>query len=504
MPPSDHLRRKLDELPDAPGVYIFRDAAGDVIYIGKARSLRRRVRSYFAAAARRRGDPKLRSLVHSIGDLDVLPLRTEAEAAVMEGRLIKEHRPRYNIAFRDDKRFLLLRVDPRDPWPRFTLARIRRDDGALWFGPYPSAVVARVTLDFLGKQFGLRACRPRMPGPEDHRHCHADIIRHCSAPCLGRISETAYRERVEQACRFLRGDDPERRRLIADAMRQAAATLDFERAAALRDLGRALDRAVRERSLARRTPELHAAVARAGMAELATRLGLARVPRVMECYDISNIGGTLAVGSLVRSDDGLPQRSRYRRFRIRAVGGPNDAAMIAEVVRRRLDRARAAEPDWAPPDLIVVDGGITQVRAAKAAARAMGFETLPIIGLAKRFDHVIHGPDGAEGIVEIPRESPALAVVQALRDEAHRFALAYHRRLRARRLSESLLDEIDGIGPKRKSALLQHFGSVARLRRAAVKDMAAVPGIGMRLAREIAAALAGPAFEPVSEPSRLT
>ncbi len=502
MQDNDHLRRKLDELPDAPGVYLFRDGAGTVIYIGKARSLRRRVRSYFSAAVRRRADPKLRSLVHSICDLEVVPLRTEAEAAVMEGRLIKEHRPRYNIAFRDDKRFLLLRVDPREPWPRFALARIRRDDGALWFGPYPTAAVARVTLDFLGKQFGLRVCRPRVPGPEDHRHCHADVIRHCSAPCLGRITAEAYRERVEQACRFLRGEDPERRRLIRDAMRHAAATLDFERAAALRDLGRALDRAVRERSLGRRTPEMHAAVARAGMAELAARLGLPRVPRVMECYDVSNIGGTLAVGSLVRSDDGLPQRSRYRRFRIRTVGGPDDPAMIAEIVRRRLDRARTEQSHWAPPDLIVVDGGIPQVRAAKSVARALGFDTLPIVGLAKRFEHLIHGPEGAERILEIPRDSPALAVLQILRDEAHRFAIAYHRRLRARRLSESVLDEIEGIGRKRKALLLRYFGSVARLGRASVEEIAAVPGIGMALARTIADALQGPAGEPVNERSQ--
>jgi len=238
------------------------------------------------------------------------------------------------------------------------------------------------------------------------------------------------------------------------------------------------------------------------MAELAARLGLPRVPRVMECYDVSNIGGTLAVGSLVRSDDGLPQRSRYRRFRIRTVGGPDDPAMIAEIVRRRLDRARTEQSHWAPPDLIVVDGGIPQVRAAKSVARALGFDTLPIVGLAKRFEHLIHGPEGAERILEIPRDSPALAVLQILRDEAHRFAIAYHRRLRARRLSESVLDEIEGIGRKRKALLLRYFGSVARLGRASVEEIAAVPGIGMALARTIADALQGPAGEPVNERSQ--
>lgn len=485
----DLIRARLRELPDGPGVYLMRDRSGAVIYVGKARSLRRRVGSYFRAATLRRGHPRLRGLVHAAADLETIPLRTEAEAAVLEGRLIKEFRPRYNVAFRDDKQFLMLRVDPRDPWPAFTLARLRREDGAEWFGPYPSAAVARVALDFLDKHFGLRRCRPRVPGPDDHRHCLNDIVRFCSAPCVGRVPPDAYQARVAAACKFLRGESPEVVRLLRGAMRQAASTLDFERAAALRDLLRFLDRAIRERSLVRRTPALRAEDARAGLRELAEALSLPAPPRAIECYDISNIGGAHAVGSMVVAADGLPDRRRYRRFRIRTVEGSDDPAMIAEVLRRRF--ARAEQPGWKPPDLIVVDGGLTQLRAASGALRDLGFGGMPVVGLAKRFEEIHAGPEGAERVVALAPDSPALAVMQQLRDEAHRFAIDYHRRLRARRLSESQLDGVEGVGPRKKAALLRRFGSVAAIRRAGTGAVAAVPGIGARLAQRILSALSG-------------
>ncbi len=491
----DRIRAKLGDLPDAPGVYLMRDAAGRVIYVGKASSLRRRVRSYFFAAALRRADGRLRSLVRSIADLDAVPVRTEAEAAVLEGQWIKEYRPRFNVAFKDDKRFLLLRLDLREPWPRLTLARLRRDDGALWFGPYPSAAVARTTAEFLDRHFGLRRCRPREPGPEDHRHCHNDILRYCSAPCVGRISAEEYRRRAERAAAFLRGEDPELLRLLRDAMKQAASTLEFERAAALRDLLDALQRAIRERALGRRPPAARATAAAEGLAALAAALGLSTPPRRIEAYDISNLGGTLAVGSMVVAVDGLPQRRLYRRFRIRTVGGSDDPAMMAEVLRRRWGRAGAA--GWEPPGLLVVDGGLTQLRAARAALREAGRPDVPSVGLAKRFEELYGGPDGAERVLSLAPDSPALTVLKMLRDEAHRFALDYHRRLRSRRISESRLDVIEGVGPAKKAALLRRFGSVARLARAAEAEIAAVPGIGPVLARRIAAELAPPAG-PVS------
>jgi len=485
----DRIRTKLDTLPDAPGVYIMRDRSGRVIYVGKAASLRRRVSSYFRAGTHRRADPKLRGLVHSIADFETIGARDEAEAILLEGRLIKDYRPRFNVEFRDDKRFLLLRANRAAPLPRFDACRLQKDDGADYFGPYASSASARAALDFLDRRFGLRRCRPARPGPEDHRHCHNDILRFCSAPCMGAISEAAYRARVDEACAFLRGERMDVLRELRAEMEREAAALHFEKAAALRDSLRLLEAAVRQRVRVEPPAALRAEDARAGLRALQETLALPAPPRVIEAYDISHISGTLAVGSLVCAVDGLPDRRRYRRFRIRAVNRSDDPAMMEEMLRRRFMRAEA--DDWRPPDLVLVDGGLTQLRAARRALCETGLGALPAIGLAKRFEEVYAGPDGAERIVRLPEDSPALKVLTRLRDEAHRFALAYHLKLRARRIRESALDDIEGIGPKRKEQLLRHFGSVQRLRRASAEEIAAVPGVGSALAAQIHAALGG-------------
>lgn len=486
---TDRIRERMAQLPDKPGVYVMRDRAGAVIYVGKARSLRRRVQSYFRASTLRRPDPKLLSLIHSVHDLEAMVLRSEAEAMLVEGQFIKDYRPRYNVSFKDDKRFLLLRIDPAEPVPRFTLCRIRREDGAQWFGPYAAAAVARAALEFLDKRFGLRRCRPRQPGETDHRHCIDDVVRYCSAPCIGRVAPEQYRERVGAACAFLRGETPGILKDLRGEMLRASTETNFERAAALRDWLGLLHRAIRHRALAERSLDTREASSRAGIEALGAALGLPAPPRAIECYDISNIGGTLAVGSLVCAVDGVPRRSRYRLFRIRTVEGSDDPAMMAEVLRRRF--ARAGEPGWAAPDMVLVDGGLTQLRAARQALAALGLGSLPTAGLAKKFEEIHWGPDRAERVLALPMDSPALTVLRALRDEAHRFALTYHRRLRAQRLRESVLDDIEGVGEKRKTALLREFGSVLRLRRASVDEVAAVAGIGHALAARIADALGG-------------
>ncbi len=488
MPLPDAIREKLAGLPDAPGVYLMRDRGGRVIYVGKAASLRKRVRSYFRPGALRRADPKLRGLVHAARDLEIVPLRNEAEAILFEGRLIKEYRPRYNVDFRDDKRFLLLRVDPREPFPRFDLCRIAREDGRLYFGPYASSAAARAALEFLDRRFGLRRCRPRLPGPVDHRHCLNDILRFCTAPCIGRIDGAAYGARVAEACAFLRGERPALLREVQAAMREAAAAQRFEQAAALRDTLRLLQDVVRQRVRARLPRAAPDAAPAAGLAALREALALPTPPETIEAYDISNISGTFAVGSMVCAVGGVPRPARYRRFRIRTVEGADDPAMMAEVLRRRFERRGQA--GWAPPDLVLVDGGLAQVRAARREADRLGLGALPVVGLAKRFEELHAGPPGAERVLKLPPGSPALRVLQRLRDEAHRFALAYHRHLRARRIRESALDEVEGIGPRRKQALLRAFGSVDRLRRAEVAEIATVPGIGPALAAALRAALA--------------
>lgn len=481
------VRKTLDALPDEPGVYLMRDRSGRVIYVGKAVSLRKRVQSYFRASTQRRADPKLRSLVKSVADLEFVALRNEAEATLFEGKLIKEYRPRYNVSFKDDKRFLMLRAHPGDPFPRFTAVRLQRDDGARYFGPYASSQSARAALEFVEKRFGLRRCRPRLPGPEDHRHCLNDIIRYCCAPCIGKASEQDYAARFGEACAFLRGERPAIVREIRDSMAEAAAAQNYERAAALRDTMRLLDEAVRRRVLAGRPAPVREADARNAVGDLQRLLGLPAPPRTIECYDISNISGTLAVGSMVCAEDGLPRRSRYRLFRIRTVEGSDDPAMMAEVIRRRF--ARAGQAGWAPPDMVLVDGGITQLRAARAELDRLGFASVATAGLAKQLEQIHHGPPDAERVLTLPRDTPALLVLRALRDEAHRFALTYHCRLRAERMRESVLDEIEGVGESRKKGLLLRFGSVRRLMAASEAEIAAVEGIGPVLAGAIRAAL---------------
>ncbi len=485
---SSKIKDKLQQLPDKPGVYIMRDRHGRIIYVGKAASLRNRVRSYFQKGTQRSAPPKVRGMIKSIDDFETLVVRTEAEAVLTEGRLIKEYRPRYNITFRDDKRFLLLRIDLREPYPRLQTCRIRKRDGAHYFGPYASSASARAAREFCEKRFGLRVCSPREPGPDHYRHCLNDIIRFCSAPCIGRISREGYHERVAEAAAFLRGERPEILQELKDQMADAADRRDFERAAALRDTFFLVREAVRKRVNATRGTGEQADRAREGVAELQGALGLAAAPRVIECFDISNISGTHAVGSMVTAVDGVPHRNRYRRFRIRTVAGIDDPGMMGEVVTRRYSRLQAEGADL--PGLVLVDGGITQLRAARAALDALGLAELPAAGLAKRFEELVTDPGGQPQNLRLPEGSAALHLVQRIRDEAHRFALTYHRALRRRRIQESVLDEIPGIGEKRKRKLLEAFGSMQRLRRASADEVAAVPGIGQAFAREVCAHLA--------------
>lgn len=471
------IQKKLRDLPDKPGVYLMRGRTGAIIYVGKAASLRKRVQSYFRESTYRKSDPKLRGLIRSIVDLDVLVLKSEAEAVLTEGRLIKEYKPRYNSFFKDDKRFPLLRVDLHKPFPRFELCRIDKKDGAACFGPYASAAAARAALEFVEKRFGIRQCRPDRPDAETYRHCHNDIIRHCSAPCIGKVAPEEYRERVDTACAFLRGERPDVLKEVRLQMEDASAKKHFEEAAALRDLFLLLQRAVKERTLVRRTERMRLADAQAGVKELGDVLGLNTPPKTIECFDISNISGTYAVASMVAAVDGLPAPQRYRRFRIKTVEGSDDPRMMAEAVHRRYRRLK--EEGGALPDLLIVDGGITQLRAAFQALEKISAK-VPIIGIAKQHEEIIR--DGRPPIL-LPRESQALRVITNLRDEAHRFAISYHRRLRSQRIRESALDEIPGIGKKTKERLLNHFGSFARLRRASLEELQSAPGIGPRTAQ---------------------
>lgn len=303
-----------------------------------------------------------------------------------------------------------------------------------------------------------------------------------------------YRQRVDEACAFLRGERPEILKEVRARMEEEAQAMHFERAAALRDTLRLLHEAVQHRIRGSRTLEMKTEDARAGVAGLQQALGLESEPNVIEAFDISNISGTHAVGSMVCCVGGMPQRQRYRLFRIKTVEGSDDPAMMAEVIRRRY--GRVLEEKGALPDLVLVDGGITQVRAARTELGRLGLDTLPVAGLAKRYEEIVWEPrkdasstSARTRTMRLAADDPALKVLQQIRDEAHRFALTYHRKLRARRIRESLLDEVPGIGPARKRRLLEHFGSVRRLARAAAEEIAQVPGVGPDLAGAIATAL---------------
>ena len=484
---SDKVKAKLAALPDQPGVYLMRNRQGKIIYVGKAASLRGRVGSYFRRSTFSKADPKLRGLIRSIDDLDFVALKTEAEATLTESRLIKDYRPRYNVSLKDDKRFLLLRVNLNEPVPRFDAVRLRKDDGARYWGPYASSASAWASLEFVDKQFGLRRCSPREPGPEDHRHCLNDIVRFCSAPCIGKATPEQYRERVLTACGFLDGERREFLEALRQQMTAAAKEMKFEKAAALRDLYLLLLKGIREKARGRKSLHLKKEEAQKGLAELQARLGLARPPEVIECYDISNISGTNSVASRVVSVEGIPTPARYRMYRIQTVAGADDPASMAEVIRRRFTRALAEKE--ALPDLVLVDGGITQLRAARAVLDELGLPSQRVAGIAKQYEELFHDPANAAAPLRFASGSPALRVIQQIRDEAHRFALTYHRKLRARRIQESVLDDIPGIGRKRKEKLLAHFGSLARLRRATAEEISAAPDLGPQMAAQLHAAL---------------
>lgn len=524
--PSDakpDLQKKLREVPHKPGVYLHKDRFGTVIYVGKARDLRKRLASYFTPSRQRMAEHKTRALIESIWDFEIHEVRNEPEALLLEGKLIKEYRPKYNVAFRDDKRFLLVKIHPEEPWPRFQLTRVKKEDGARYFGPFAHSGALRRTISWMNREFGLRSCRPMNPGETDYQHCHDDVIKNCSAPCIGRIDREGYLARVEQACDFLKGHSKDMVRSIEEDMEEAAKALDFERAAELRDMIDNLKKTLRPtRQFKRRGVPGKAIDPEADVKELQEYLQLGREPTVMECFDISNISSNHIVASMVRFRNGVSDNSNYRRYRIKTVKGQDDFASMAEVIRRRysrillearervgeevadasqenpLDAMRRIEaeeeektgeggkkrkPFVRLPDLVIVDGGKGQLSMAVKELNRLGLHDLPVIGLAKQREEVFL-PGESDPLV-IPHDRGALKLLQRIRDEAHRFANGYHQLLMKRRVEESILDDCPGISRNRKEKLLERFGSVSRLRKASVEEIAGVSGITEKLALEI-------------------
>lgn len=492
MPLTDHIRNKLSDLPHKPGIYLMKDRFGTVIYVGKARDLRKRVSQYFHPARRHGWDLKLQALLDSVHDFDVHLVKSEPEALLLEGKLIKEFQPRYNISFRDDKRFLLLKINLNDPIPRFTLTRLKQDDGARYFGPFAHSAALRSTLSLMRRKFNLRGCRPLTPTEQDYKHCLYANLKFCTAPCIGNVTREQYLLQVNAACLFLAGQSEEMEQQLELEMKKAAAALNFEKAAQLRDALADLRRTTQKTQKFERIPyTLPVAIdSTRDLLELATALQLPAPPERIEGFDISNISGTYAVASMVSFRNGRPDRSNYRRFKIKTVTGQDDFASMAETIRRRYSRVLKEADPSSPiplPDLILIDGGKGQLNAACAELARLNLSRIPIIGLAKEFEEIYQ--PGQSDPLRLSHDTGALKLLQRVRDESHRFANTYNAQLRLKKISESLLDEFPGIGENRKAALLKKFGSVQRLRLATVDQIAEVSGFGGKAAAELKAFL---------------
>ncbi len=477
------------EIPDKPGVYVFRDRFGEVIYVGKARRLRRRLANYFQPSRKSTADPKTRSLINSIAEWNYELVRSEDEALILESRLIKDYAPRYNILMRDDKRYLLLELDPDERFPTFKLARFKRPGNRRYFGPFPHGYALKTTLEFLLARFGLRSCRTAEPDAETRKRCLKRAVRDCCGPCTGNVTVEEYRARLDDAMRVLDGDISELKDELQNRIAECAANQQFEKAAHYRDVLANLVAVFGRRNRAFERPELPGVPSGPAAAEaLRERLGLEHELKHIVGFDISNTFGTQAVASMVAFTDGRPDRDHYRRFRIRTVDHSDDFAMMAEAVGRHFGRLlREKRP---LPDLLMVDGGKGQLSSALAKLAELQCPPFPVLGLAKRLEEIII--PGREESLRLDRHDPALRVLQALRDEAHRFAIGYHRALRTKRIEQSVLDDIPGIGEKRRAELIKRFGSVRRLRKASAEEIAkSVPGFGVDRAEKLLAALNG-------------
>jgi excinuclease ABC subunit C len=606
------LESRLKALPTKPGVYLFRDAKGRVLYVGKAKSLRPRVRSYFQATPDSRAT--IRRLPERVEDLEVIVTGTEVEALHLEQNLVKRHRPPFNVRLRDDKSFPYIAVTVEDEYPRVMFTRERHRRGVLYFGPYANAKKVRETLDVLNRVFQYRPCEGPRPGRHSGIPCLDFHIERCHAPCVGYISREAYAEIVEGVVQFLSGETEPIQRRLEERMRDAAAGERFEEAARLRNRlfsvrhlverqaadkravgtvdvigialeesrgavqifplreGKMIDRyafhlenvdgqdlttvleefcleyyggapsvppqivvpreagdlsalaqflsdrrgtrvevRAAERGEKRRLQELAAENARLALEteaasteqkrlrrvealeELREALNLESLPLRIECFDISNIQGQEPVGSMVVFQDALPKKAHYRKFGVRSLDGQDDFAAMAEVVSRRFARLSDGtgeshdESFAARPNLVVIDGGKGQLSAALAAMQAYELPRVAVVALAKREEEVF--VPGSAHPIRLSAHNPGLQLLQRVRDEAHRFAVGFHRQRRSTRSFESIFDTLRGVGPARRRAILQHFGSPEAFLAASQEELEGVPALPAKTARAIYAQL---------------
>ena len=596
---SEYIEEQLKQVPDNPGVYLMKDDSGEIIYVGKARSLKKRVRSYF-----RKGNHTYKTsiMVDSIKDFDYIVTDTEMESYILEANLIKKYQPKYNIRLKDDKTYPFIKITTYEDFPRIKKSRVVKNDGSKYFGPFADVDAIYKTINILKDLFKLRSCNYDISEEKQlERPCLNYYIDKCMAPCVGKISSEDYHKLVDQVIMFLSGRQKTLIKKIEEEMDAAAQEQNFERAARYRDAREAVEEISRQQKvmseddkdrdiiaiteegnycvqlllvkngkligqehfildvpegeaqsevmsaflqqyyeqapqlpdeilinteinnrdiLADRLKQLKGkkvpikipergnkkrlidmALENAkqnlkkenikrkyeekrtvkAVEKLADYLELEKLPTHIEGFDISNIQGTDPVASMVVFKNGRASKSDYRRFKIRQIKGPDDFAMMKEVVNRRY--SRLLEEDRKLPDLILIDGGKGQLNAALTALRELGLEQLPIIGLAKKEEEVFKPYE--EAPIIIPKNSPALHLLQRVRDEAHRFAVNYHRKLRSRRITHSMLERIPGIGPKKRQSLLKYFGSLAKIRTAEKEELKEVEGISDNLAEVI-------------------
>jgi len=478
------LGKIVRALPQTPGVYLMKDRLGQVIYVGKAKNLKKRVSSYFQGSKKFiRAQPKIGAMVEMVREIGVHETRNETEALLLEGKLIKEYKPRYNTDFTDDKQFLLVEIDMREELPRFRLRRNRKSERAVYYGPFPQAGLLRSTLSEMRKKFGILLTDSNPVKLADGKYKLYDDAR---AEIFAGHNETTpeeYRERVEEACSFLEGKAKDWLNELKEEMNRRAEALEFERAAELRDLTTALAKTIgKARRFSRKWPKEEQEEGGHALVALKDSLGLKKEPTVIECFDISHVSGTFVVASMVRFVEGRADRSSYRRFKVLGGMGNDDFRSMEEVVGRRYGRLHDEGKPF--PELVVVDGGIGQVGAALKAFYALNIELPALIGLAKREETIVF-PD-QRGELLLPARDYGLRLLQRIRDEAHRFANQFNADLRSKKIRESILDEFSGLGKVKRAALMEHFGSLEKLKKATIAEMTKVDGIGQKLASRLA------------------
>ncbi|MBR4800439.1 MAG: excinuclease ABC subunit UvrC [Clostridia bacterium] len=594
------FKAKLKDVPENPGVYFMLDKDGEIIYVGKAKNLKNRLRSYFFNLANRTA--KVMAMLEHVDDFRYIICASEVDALMTENNLIKKHKPRYNILLKDDKAYPFLRIDMREPYPTVNLVRKLKNDGAKYFGPYMQSVNIKDIFDLIHTAFQVRDCKRDMSKPS--RPCLSKHLGRCLAPCNREVSEREYKAEMQKVIEFLRGNDREVEKILREKMQAFAEQENFEVALNYRNKLAVLDKLVRKQvstlpkdfnldifafesngvvstvnmlvvrggklvggenftahtadedlasyiyqyyqgnppladeivtdnvedaaslesavsalcshtvrvvepkqGVRRQLLDLAHSNAYDAMTKYGTQderkilrtegavkqlgeiLGMKTLPVRMECYDISHISGTDKVASMVVFENGAPKKSHYRKFKIKTVEGNNDFASMKEVLTRRLNRLDDEDESFSSiPDLIVIDGGKGQLAYAKEAQRETGREDIEIISLAKREEEVFLGSDPTSPVI-LPKDSVALQLLQRIRDESHRFAITFHRNLRSKHLSESVLKEIEGIGPQKSALLIREFGSVEEIKRKTPEEIATIDGFSVKSAEKLLKAL---------------